>query len=124
MLSIAAPGNYNRMRRNSPLHFLAVNKLSVRALGSDAIASFVAVMQGFLHCGLSPVKSEKALLLKKQNKTKHKSAVHKVRHLINHFSRRVISHLSGPNHSMYYSSVSTQVGGKALGRLCTQQVPK
>lgn len=67
MLSIAAPGNYNRMRRNSPPHFLAVNKLSVHAFGSSAIAGFDAVPGGFLHCGLSPVKREKVLLLKKKS---------------------------------------------------------
>jgi len=122
VLSIATPGNYNRMRRNSPLHLLAVSKLSVHAFGSSAIASSVAVTRGFLHCGLSPVKRENALLLKK--KKKYKSAVHKLRHLINHFSRHVISHLSGPNHSMCHSSMSAQVGGKALGRLFAQQVPK
>lgn len=58
-------------------------------------------------------------------KNKSKRAVHKVRHLINnHFSRHVISDFSGPNHSMYHSGMSTQVGGKALGRLFAQQVPK
>lgn len=65
MLSIATPGNYNRMRRNSPLHFPAVKKLSAHTFGSDAIARFVVVTRGFLHCGLSPVESEKMLLLKK-----------------------------------------------------------
>lgn len=123
MLSIAMLGNYNRMRRNSPLHFLAVNKPSAHAFGSNAIATFVAVTRGFLHCGLSPVKRDKVLLLKKKQPPK-KSTVHKVRHLTNHFSRHVISNLSGPNHSMYHSSVSTQVGGIALGRLFTQQAPK
>lgn len=37
-----------------PLNLPAVNKLLVHAFGSNAIATFVAMTQGFLHCGLSP----------------------------------------------------------------------
>lgn len=68
MLSIAILGNYSWMRGNSPLNLPAVNKLLVHAFGSNAIATFVAMMQGHLHCGLSPVKSKKDAAVKK-NKT-------------------------------------------------------
>lgn len=39
----ATLGNYSRMRKNSPLHFPAVNKLLVHAFRSNATTSFVAV---------------------------------------------------------------------------------
>lgn len=47
-----------------------------------------------------------------------------MRCLTNHSSRHAVSNLSGPNHGVYHSSMSAKVGGKALRRLFTQQVPK
>lgn len=81
-----------------------------------------------LWCGavrFSPLWTEPCLKGKSAAvKKRAKSAVHKVRYLINHFSRYVISNLSGPSHSVYHRSGSTRVGGKALGRAFAQQVPK